>query len=132
VAREVDTFKVSAVGPDPHGRVLDPCLYGPDLRVRSRTSTDANRTPWMGPGPLCVGSGPLTTGSRDSGTKNTRTLLKTKRGSGADTCTLLLPAQAETRCCHVAHHCDVSQRAEPDIRPLGRAASELLRISRAA
>jgi hypothetical protein len=86
VAREDDTSKVSAVGLDPHGKVPDPCLYGPDLRVRFRTSTGANRTPWMGPGPLCVGSGPLTTGSRDSGTKNTRTLLKTKRGSGADTC----------------------------------------------
>jgi hypothetical protein len=47
---------------------------------------DTNRTPGTGPGPLYVGFGPLTAGSRDSGTKNTRTLIKTKRGSGADTC----------------------------------------------
>jgi hypothetical protein len=45
-----------------------------------------NRTPGMGPGPLCVGSRPLTAGSPDSGTKSTRTLIKTRRGSGADTC----------------------------------------------
>jgi hypothetical protein len=45
-----------------------------------------NRTPRTGPGPLCVGSGPLTAGSRDSGTQNTQALVKAKRGSGADTC----------------------------------------------
>jgi hypothetical protein len=45
-----------------------------------------NRTPGMGLGPLCVGSGPLTARSRDSGTKSTQTLIKTRRGSGADTC----------------------------------------------
>jgi hypothetical protein len=78
--------KVSTVGPDPHGKVLDPCIYGPDLRAGSRTSAGTNRTPWTGPGPLCVGSGPLSAGSRDSGTKNTQALIKAKRGSGADTC----------------------------------------------
>jgi hypothetical protein len=40
----------------------------------------------MGSGPLCVGSGPLTAGSRDSGTENTQSLIKARRGSGADTC----------------------------------------------
>jgi hypothetical protein len=45
-----------------------------------------NRTPRTGPGPLYVGSGPLTAGSRDFGTKNIRTLIRTRRGSGADTC----------------------------------------------
>jgi hypothetical protein len=39
-----------------------------------------------GPGPPCAGSRPLTTGSRGSGTKSTRTLVKARRGSGADTC----------------------------------------------
>jgi hypothetical protein len=78
--------KVSIVSPDPHGKVPDPCIYRPDLRVRSGTSTGANRTPRMGSGPLCVGSGPLTAGSQDSGTKNTHTLIKARRGSGDDTC----------------------------------------------
>jgi hypothetical protein len=32
------------------------------------------------------GSGPLTAGSQDSGTKSTRTLIKTRRGPKADTC----------------------------------------------
>jgi hypothetical protein len=63
--------KVSTVGSDPHGKVPNPCMYRPDPRVRSKTSTGANRTPGMGLGLLFVGSGPLTAGSRDSGTKNT-------------------------------------------------------------
>jgi hypothetical protein len=62
--------KVSTVSPDPHGKVSDPCIYRPGLRVRSRTPTGANRTPRMGSGPLYVGSGPLTVGSQDSGTEN--------------------------------------------------------------
>jgi hypothetical protein len=78
--------KVSTVGPDPHGKVSDPCIYGPDLRAESRTFAGTNRTPGTGPRPLCVGSGPLTAGSRDSGTKNTKALIKARRGSGADTC----------------------------------------------
>jgi hypothetical protein len=77
--------KVSTVGPDPHGKVPDPCVYGPDLRARSRTSTGTNRTPGTGPEPLCVGSGPLAAGSRDSETKNTQALIKARKGSGADT-----------------------------------------------
>jgi hypothetical protein len=43
------------------------------------------RTPGMGPGPLCVGSGPLIAGSRDFETKNTQALITARRGSGADT-----------------------------------------------
>jgi hypothetical protein len=78
--------KVLTVSPDPHGKVLDPCIYRPDLRVRSKTSTSTNRTPWMGSGPLCVGSGPLTAGSPYSGTENTQALIKARRGSGADAC----------------------------------------------
>jgi hypothetical protein len=100
--------KVSTVSPDPHGKVSDPCIYRPGLRVRSRTSRGANRIPRMGSGPLCVGSGPLTAGSWDSRIENTQALIKARRGSGADTCptlsyTLLLLAQAETRCCRVAY-----------------------------
>jgi hypothetical protein len=78
--------KVSTVGPDPHGKVSDPCIYGLDLGAGSRTSVGTDRTPGMGLEPLCVGSGPLLVGSRDSGTKSTRTLLKGRRGFGADTC----------------------------------------------
>jgi hypothetical protein len=41
-------------------------------------------------------------------------------------CALALLAQAETRCCHVACCRDISQRAEPDVRPLGRAVSAFI------
>jgi hypothetical protein len=51
--------------------VSDPCIYGPDLRAVSKASAGADRTPGTGPGPLCVGSGPLLVGSQDSGAKNT-------------------------------------------------------------
>jgi hypothetical protein len=78
--------KVSTVGLDPHGKMSGPCIYGPDLRAGSRTSASTNRTPGTGPGPLCVGSGPLSVGSRDSRTKNIQALIKARRGSGADTC----------------------------------------------
>jgi hypothetical protein len=44
-------------------------------------------------------------------------------------CELTLPTQAETRCCHCATWLvarDVSQRVEPDVRPLGRAVSAFI------
>jgi hypothetical protein len=41
-------------------------------------------------------------------------------------CALALPAQAESRCCHVVVARDISQRAEPDVRPLGRAVSAFI------
>jgi hypothetical protein len=101
--------KVSTVSPDPHGKVSDPCIYRPGLRVRSRTPTGANRTPRMGSGPLYVGSGPLKAGSRDSRTENAQALIKARRGPEPArvqtlSYTRLLPAQAETRCCRVAYY----------------------------
>jgi hypothetical protein len=58
--------------PGPPGKVQDLRGYKPD--------------PGTGPGPLCVGSGSLTTKSRNSRRRSTRTLIKVRRGSGADTC----------------------------------------------
>jgi hypothetical protein len=63
--------EVSMVSPDPHGKVSDPYIYGLDLGAGSRTSVGTDRTPETGPGPLSVGSGPPSVGSRDSGTKST-------------------------------------------------------------
>jgi hypothetical protein len=114
--------KISTVGPDPHGKVSDPCIYGPDLRARSRTSTGTNRTPGTGPGPLYVGSGPLTAGSRDSKTKNTQALIKARRGSGVRLCS---PLRRSPDAATWPTARDVSQRAERDVRPLGRAAAYL-------
>jgi hypothetical protein len=86
VAREDNILQGTNGGSGPHGKVPDPCIYGPDLRAGSRTSAGTNRTPGMGPRPLCVGSKPLTAGSQDSETRNTQALIKAKRGSDADTC----------------------------------------------
>jgi hypothetical protein len=80
--------------------------------ARPKTPASATRTSRLGPGPLCVGSGLPTAGSQDSGAENTQALLR--QGSGADICpglawcgpvriTLLLPAQTEAQCCHVAY-----------------------------
>jgi hypothetical protein len=41
-------------------------------------------------------------------------------------CALALPAQAESRCCHVVVARDISQRAEPNVRPLGRTISAFI------
>jgi hypothetical protein len=86
VAREDDISQSINSESGPHGKASDPCIYRRDLRVRSRATTCGNQTPWMGSGPLYVGSGLLTTGSRDSKTKNIQALTKARRGSEADTC----------------------------------------------
>jgi hypothetical protein len=123
--------KISTVGPDPHGKVSDPCTYGPDLRVRSRTSTGVDRTPGTGPRPLC--------GVRATHTKVLGFWDKEYPG--------LNQGQAGVRSRHVSRPCrvrfcsplkrrpdaatwpiarDVSQRAEPAVRPLGRVAAAFI------
>jgi hypothetical protein len=52
---------------------------------KCRTPGYTDRTPETGPGPPCVGPRPLTTRSRDS-KRSTRTLIKARRGSEANTC----------------------------------------------
>jgi hypothetical protein len=123
MAREDNILQGINSGSGPHGKVLDPCICRPDLWIRPRTSTGADWTPRMGSGPLRVGSGPLTVGSRDSGTKNTQTLIKAKQGSGADTCPDRIVYASAPRSGGVPMLprgllLDVSQRAEPDVRPL--------------
>ena len=112
---KVTYSEASPVSPDPHGKVPDPCIYGPGLQVWSRTSTCANRTPRMGSGPPVWGPGrpqwfPGFQGrtypglNQDPGRGPEPTRVQTWSG-GIRTYphTLLLPAQAETRCCHVAY-----------------------------
>jgi hypothetical protein len=77
---KVTYSEASPVSPDPHGKVPDPCIYGPGLQVWSRTSTCANRTPGMGSGPPCMGSEPPTVGSQGSRTEHTRALIRTQAG----------------------------------------------------
>jgi hypothetical protein len=61
-------------------------------------------------------------GTRDPGVSKGPVLTRVQ----ALSCALALPAQAESRCCHVVVACDISQRAEPDVRPLGRAVSAFI------
>jgi hypothetical protein len=124
--------KVSTVSSDPHRKVPDPCIYRPGLRVRSRTSTGTNRTPRMGSGPLCVGSGPLTAGSRGSGTENTQALIKGQAGvrsrhvSGPYRIRFCSPPRRRPDAAAWPTTRDVSQRAEPDVRPQDWAASAFI------
>jgi hypothetical protein len=104
----------STVSPDPHGRAPNPWIYSPDPQGWSRTSTCASRTPGMGFEPSRMGSRLPTMGSQGPRTEYTQALNRTQAGvryrhmsrpSLVRTCphTLLLPAQAETRCCYVAY-----------------------------
>jgi hypothetical protein len=55
--KETIYSKVAIVGPDPHGKVLEPWMHNPDLRARFKTSTGTNQTPGTGLGPLRRGLG---------------------------------------------------------------------------
>jgi hypothetical protein len=86
VAREDDILQGINSGSGPPWESTGP-LYiqtGPSGKVQDLHGREPD--PLDGFGPLCVVSGPLTAGSRDSGTKNTEALIKARRGSGADTC----------------------------------------------
>jgi hypothetical protein len=56
-SKETIYSKVSTVGPDPHGKALDPWIHRPDLWARFRASTETNQTPGTGLGPLRTGLG---------------------------------------------------------------------------
>jgi hypothetical protein len=115
-AEKVTYSEASPVSPDPHGKVPNPCIYGPSLQVWSRTSTCANRTPGMGSGPPLYGVRAAHSGvlgfqdrtypglNQDPGGGPVPTRVQTWSG-GIRTLshTLLLPTQAETWCYHVAY-----------------------------
>jgi hypothetical protein len=110
--------KVSTVGPDPHGKVPNP-------RVRSRTSTGASRTP------LC---GVQATHSRVPGfwDKEYPGLNQGQAGvwsrhvSGPYRVRFCSPLRRRPDATTWPTARDVSQQAEPDVRPLGRAASAFI------
>jgi hypothetical protein len=119
--------KASTVSPDP-------CIYGPDLQVWPRTSTCANRTPRMGSGPPYMGSRPPTVGSQGSRIEHSRALIGTQAGVQSRHVSRPNLVGFES---YRIHSCPpprrrpdaatwptargVSQRAEPDIKPLGYA-----------
>jgi hypothetical protein len=92
------------------------------------------RTPRMGSGnPLCMGSRPPTVGSQGSRTEHTRALIRAQAGSGADTCPDLVWCDPDLSVYTLASRSggdpmlprgilrDISQRAEPNMTPLGYA-----------
>jgi hypothetical protein len=128
--------KASTVSPDPHGRVSDPCIYGPRLQVWPRASTCANQTPRMGsrPPPPGMGSRAPTVGSQGSRIEHARALIRNQ--AGVQSRHVSRPNLVGSGPYHI-HSCSpprrrpdaatwpiargVSQRAEPDIKPLGYA-----------
>jgi hypothetical protein len=117
--------KVSTVGPNPHGKVLDPCIYRSDLRVRSRTSKGVNRTP------LC---GVRATHSRVPGfwdkeypgLNQDQTEVQSRHVSGPYRVCFCSPLRRRPDAATWPTARDVSQRAEPNVRPLGHAASAFI------
>jgi hypothetical protein len=113
MSREGDILQGVNSGPDPHGRASDPRIYSPDPQGWSRASTCASRTPGMGSGPPPppYGVRAAHNGVPRFQDRTYSCLNQDPGGVGADTCpdliwlsrTLLLPAQAETRCYHVAY-----------------------------
>jgi hypothetical protein len=124
--------KVSTVSLDTHWKVSDPCIYIPGLRVRSRTSTGANRTPRMGSGPLCVGvraAHMRVPGFWDReylGLNQGQAGVRSRRVSGPYRIRFCSPRRRRSDAAAWPTTRDVSQRAEPDIRPLGYAASAFI------
>jgi hypothetical protein len=120
--------KVSTVGPDPHGKVPDPCTSGPDLRGYRPDPRDVSRTS------LCRVQATLSgvPGFWDKeypGLNQGQAGVRSRHVSGPYHVHFCSPLRwrPDAATWPTAH--DVSQRVEPDIRPLGHVALHLLRIS---
>jgi hypothetical protein len=113
--------RVSTVGPDPHGKVSDPCTYGPDLRVRSRISTGVNRTPLCGV--RATHSKVLGFWDKEyPGLNQGQARVRSRHVSGPYRVRFFSPLKRKPDAATWPTARDVSQRAEPDVRPLGHAA----------
>jgi hypothetical protein len=121
--------RISTVGLNPHGKVLDPCVYGPGLRVRSKTSTSV-------PGPLGRAPGPplgkvrathsKVPGFRGKGYPDLdqgQAGVRSRQMSGLYRVCFRSPLRRRPDAATRPTACDVSQRAKPDVRPLGCAVS---------
>jgi hypothetical protein len=138
VAVEGNTLQGINDGSGPHEKVPDPCICGPDPRAESRTSAKGDAVPLGRVPDLSVwGPGRSQWGPGILGQRIPRPCLR----SGGVRCHhvsgpypvhfySLLRRRPDTATWLTAR--DVSQRAEPDVRPLGHATLHLLRIGRAA
>jgi hypothetical protein len=98
------------VSPDLHGKVPEPWIYSPNLQVWSRTPHVYGAHPW-----IRIRTPPYGVRAAHSRVPRfqDRTHQGLNQGPGGGPAptrvrtyphTLLLPAQAETRCCHVAYY----------------------------
>jgi hypothetical protein len=117
------------VGPDPHGKVSDFYMYGPDLRVKSRTSTGVPGPLGRVPDPLCRARA---THSKDPGFQDKeypgldqgQVGVQSQHVSGLGRVRSLLRRRPNAATWLTVR--DVSQRVEPDVRLLGRASSAFI------
>jgi hypothetical protein len=117
--------KISTVSPDPHGKGSDPCIYRPGLCVRSRTSTGANWTP------LCRvrAAHSRVPGFWDReypGLNQGQAGVRSRHVSGPYRIRFCSPPRRRPDAAAWPTARDVSQRAEPDVRPLGYATSAFI------
>jgi hypothetical protein len=108
VAKKDDILQGGDSGSGPPRENAGPMDAQPGLPGGVQNLHKYNQTPGTGLGPLRRGSGPLLVGSRDTKEKNTQALIKARRGPVLTRVrtmprALPLPAQAETRCYHVAY-----------------------------
>jgi hypothetical protein len=125
VAREDDILQGINSGSGPHGKVSDPCICGPDLRVRSRTPAGANRTPLRG----VQATHSRVPGFWDKeypGLNQGQAGVQSRHVSGPYRVRFCSPLGRRPDAATWPTARDVSQRAGPDVRPLGRAASAFI------
>jgi hypothetical protein len=112
------------VGPVPHGKVLDTCAYGPDLRVRSRTSTGVPGPLGRVPDPLCRVRAthnrvPRFMDKEYPDLNQGQAGVRSRHVSGPYRIRLCSPLRRRPDAATWLAARDVSQGAEPDVRPLG-------------
>jgi hypothetical protein len=123
--------KVSTVGSDPHGKVSDPCIYRPDLRVRSRIHGckpdpwDGFRTPLRGV-QATHGRVPGFWDKEYPGLNQGQAVVRSRHVSGPYCIRSCSPLRRSPDAATWHGARDVSQWAEPNVRPLGRAASAFI------
>jgi hypothetical protein len=112
--------------------VPDPWIHRPDLQARPRTSTGTNQTPGTGPGPLGGGgggSGPVANRVPESwereypGLNQAQAGVRSRHVSGPCRVRFGSPHRQRPDAATWPTARDVRQRVEPDVSPLGHAAS---------
>jgi hypothetical protein len=124
--------KISTMSPNPHGKVPDPCIYKSrtpgmvqDLHVGKLDLSDGIRTPLYGV--RAAHSGILGLWDREYPCLNQgQARVRSRHMFGLYRIRFRSPPRRRPDAATWPTARDVSQRAEPDVRPLGRAASAFI------